>query len=376
MKFLIVGDIVINQSYNASDKIDKSIVDLFAQSDCNIVNLEAPVTDSENKILKTGPHLKSDKQCTLDVMKKLNIHIAALANNHIKDYDEKGVIDTIKFCKNHSIKTTGAGRNLEEASRTTVLNTSEGKVAIINIAENEWSSADESTAGANGMNIIKDTIKIQQAKKENDFVFVIIHGGHEYYNLPSPRMQEQYRFYAEQGADLVVGHHTHCINGYEVYNGTPIYYSLGNFLFTKDNVHADWYKGLILEVNINNNELRTCVHPTSVSKEGFKLSMMLNKDKSDVMQRINNYSKIIINADELEKNWQKFVSSKQITYNNYWSPLSFIGSRYAKGLLRRLKIDFTNKKGHALYLNLMRCEAHYDVSVEVIRKKLTASTKV
>ena len=58
---------------------------------------------------------------------------------------------------------------------------------------------------------------------------MIVHGGHECYNLPSPRMQKQYLFYADQGADIVVGHHTHCISGYEVYKGVPIYYSLGNF---------------------------------------------------------------------------------------------------------------------------------------------------
>ncbi len=52
------------------------------------------------------------------------------------------------------------------------------------------------------------------------------------------------------GADIVIGHHTHCINGNEVYNGVPIYYSLGNFLFTMQSSHKDWYTGLVLEVEI------------------------------------------------------------------------------------------------------------------------------
>jgi poly-gamma-glutamate capsule biosynthesis protein CapA/YwtB (metallophosphatase superfamily) len=76
------------------------------------------------------------------------------------------------------------------------------------------------------MDIIDNANQIKEAKATHDKVIVIVHGGHEYYNLPSPRMQKQYRFYADQGADFVVGHHTHCISGYEVYNGVPIYYSL------------------------------------------------------------------------------------------------------------------------------------------------------
>ena len=370
MKLIITGDLVVDKTYDTLNNIDKKIINLFEGSEYNIVNLEAPITSSKKKILKTGPYLKSHKKHTLDVLKILSVNIVTLANNHIKDFEEKGVLDTIKFCEGIGVKAIGAGENITEASQTNFLNTSEGKIALINVAENEWSSADESTAGANGMSLIKDIKKIQQAKKESDFVFVIIHGGHEYYNLPSPRMKEQYRFYAEQGADLIVGHHTHCINGYEVYNGTPIYYSLGNFLFTKDNVQEDWYTGLILEVNIDNDKLKTVLHPVRQTKKKFKLSLLQDVEKHEVLYRVEKYREVIESQEILLKEWNQFVLSKQHIYTNYWSPLSFIKSKYISGLLRRSKVDLTNKKGMALFLNLMRCEAHYDVSKEVIRKKL------
>lgn len=370
MKVLITGDLVISQSYDAANKIDPELVALFAQSNFNIVNLEAPVTESTSKILKTGPHLKSDEKSTLDVLKTLNIHIAALANNHIKDYHEQGVLDTIAFCENNSIRAIGAGANIKEASQTTILNTPEGKIAIINIAENEWSSADEDAAGANGMNIIKDTMKIQQAKKENDFVFVIIHGGHEYYNLPSPRMQEQYRFYAEQGADLVVGHHTHCISGYEIHNETHIYYSLGNFLFTKDNVNDDWYTGLILEVNINRGSIETGLHPIRQAKDGFRLSLLEDVEKKEVLRRVEAYSDIIKSEEDLIKEWHLFITSKQKIYLNYWSPKVFIKNKYVTGVLNRLNVKLINTRGLTYFLNLMRCEAHYDLSKAIISEYL------
>lgn len=368
MKFLITGDLVVNQPYNASQKIDPQLIDLFTKSDCNIINLEAPVTTNQKKIIKTGPYLKAHRDSTLDVLKTLNIHIAALANNHIKDYDEQGVLDTIIFCQNNGIETIGAGKHAEDAAQTKVVQTSEGIVAIINIAENEWASAEENSAGANGMCLIKDTKKIQQAKQTYDFVFVIIHGGHEYYNLPSPRMQRQYRFYAEQGADLVVGHHTHCINGHEIYKGTPIFYSLGNFLFTKDSPHTDWYTGLVLQVELSNKKLTTHLLPIQQSKETFELRQF--DDNQQTLGRIAKYNEIIQDKTKLEKAWNNYVLTNTNTYCNYWSILSFIKNKKIKGIMKRLKLNYAQKFGQILFLNLMRCEAHYDLSREILKNRI------
>src|SRR5690606_17937937 len=288
MKILITGDIVISKPYSFS-QISDEIRDVFSQSDYNIVNLEAPVTESTSKILKTGPHLKSEKESTLEVLKALNINLCTLANNHVLDYDEQGVLDTINFCKEHNIQTVGAGKNKEEASRTLYLETKAGKIGIINIAENEWSSATDTSAGANGMDLIDDVKQIQEAKKKSDFVFVIVHGGHEYYNLPSPRMQKQYRFYIDNGADIVVGHHTHCISGMETYKGKQIYYSLGNFLFTKTSIYDDWYKGIVLKIEVSKNKgIKVIPVFVEQSKSDFNLSLLTGKEKEELAHRFAN----------------------------------------------------------------------------------------
>lgn len=369
MKILITGDFVINKPYDPS-LIDKHIINLFKTSNYNIVNLEAPVTKSDNKILKTGPHLKSYKKSTLEALQHLNINITTLANNHIKDYDEQGVFDTISFCKENNIIPIGAGKNIKEASKTLSLDTDAGRIAIINIAENEWSSANIDSAGANGMNLIKDTREIQQAKKEHDYVFVIIHGGHEYYHLPSPRMQEQYRFYIDQGADLVVGHHPHATSGYEIYNNSPIYYSLGNFLFTKDSVYDSWYEGLILEIDIHEGKLNHLVHPIKQAKNKFNLELSENKEKINTLDQIKEINNIISNKNLLNEAWSDLVDSRYNSYLNYWSPTNFIKSKLFNGVKNRLKVNFSNKKSLTLYSNLIRCESHLDLSKAVIKKRI------
>lgn len=368
MKLLITGDLVVNQPYTPSKKIDQSLIDLFSKSDINIVNLEAPVTDSESKILKTGPNIKSHRESTANVLKALNVDVATLANNHVLDYDEKGVEDTLDFCKKQDIKTVGAGMNLNEASKTLYLDTDEGKIAIVNFAENEWASATDTSAGANPMDIIDNAAQIKDARNNADYVIVIIHGGHEYYNLPSPRMQKQYRFYAEQGADIVVAHHTHCISGNETWKGTPIYYSLGNFLFTHDSSQPDWYIGLVLEIELTKNSLRPTLHPISQTRGDFKLDLLQGLQKEDVEIRIDEFAKVMSDELMMKLAWRRYVSSESKSYLNYWSPLSFISNRYLSAILRRLPVKFTNKKGLALYLNLMRCEAHRDLSKETIEK--------
>lgn len=370
MKLLITGDLAVLQAYNAASQIDDKIKDLFSKSDLNIVNLEAPVTNSNIPILKTGPNLKSHQESAKEVLKTLNIHVATLANNHLTDYGDQGVADTLQFCKEQHVKTVGGGMTIEEASQTLYLDSPEGKIALVNFAENEWNAATPTSAGFNPMDIIDNTKQIHEAKANADYVIVIIHGGHEYYNLPSPRMQKQYRFYAEQGADLIVGHHTHCINGYEIYQGVPIYYSLGNFLFTKNNPNDDWYLGLVLEILIEEKKLSTKLRSVRQDKQGFNLKVNTSDDKKKVFERIKRYNEIIINKVALTKEWEAFSVKKSHSYLNYWSFATFLKNQYLKALLQKLNFNFQNKKTLALFLNLLRCEAHRDLSKEVLTKQI------
>ena len=101
-------------------------------------------------------------------------------------------------------------------------------IAVLNFAENEWSTASSDKPGANPINPISNFNSINITKESVDIVIVITHGGHEMYRLPSPRMKELYRFYIDAGADIVINHHTHCTSGYEKYNGKFIFYSIGN----------------------------------------------------------------------------------------------------------------------------------------------------
>jgi hypothetical protein len=368
MNILIAGDFFISDNYQGQNLIDKSVLNLFEKADYRIVNLETPITanEPENRILKTGPHLRSLPDTLLPFLKQLKVDMVSLANNHILDYGPKGLSDTFKSLQENKIRYVGAGKNLEAAAKPFTLEKDGIKIAILNFAENEWSIAEEDKHGANPLDIIDNVNQIKTAKATHDKVICIIHGGHEYYYLPSPRMAKQYRFYAENGADAIVGHHTHCIGGYEVYKDVPIIYSLGNFLFTMQSIYKDWYIGLILEVEIRNGELFTHLHPIKQQEKTFALSLLKNEEKQDVLNRVSACNAIISDELKLKHEWNTFVESKYDTSLNYWSPFSFVSNRYLRALLNKMGIKGINKKRMALTLNLMRCEAHADVTKKSI----------
>jgi hypothetical protein len=369
MKILIAGDLFVSDQFYNDNIIDKSVQDLFSKADYRIVNLEAPITDdrSENKIIKTGPHLRMSSDTIMPYLHQLKIDAVTMANNHILDYGNKGVTDTFKELVDHKIKYIGAGNDLTEAKKPLSLHKDGMKIAILNFCENEWSIAEDDSPGANPMDVIDNTNQIREAKASHDKVIVIVHGGHEYYNLPSPRMQKQYRFYVDNGADAIVGHHTHCISGNEVYKGVPIYYSLGNFLFTKNNINDEWYTGLILEVEITSEGIDCQIHPVRQEKESFYLSLLEGEEKKEVFEQIENYSSIIADGKMLDSKWNEFIDRQSRMYLNYLSHLSYVKNRYLNAAIRRLIGNMMNKKGASLYLNLVRCEAHRDLSEEVLK---------
>lgn len=370
MKLLITGDFVVNQTYNPS-QINKELIELFGQSDYNIVNLEAPVTKSTLKILKTGPHLKSDRGSTEKVLKVLNINMCNLANNHILDYGEQGVLDTLNFCHKNGIETVGAGKDKNEASNIHIIDRGDIKIGILNIAENEWASATNSAAGANGMDIIDDIKLIKSASKKVDVLILVIHGGNEYTPYPSPRMVKQYRFYAENGANVIVGHHTHCISGYEIYNGVPIFYSLGNFLFTTNLLKSNsWYYGLVLSLTINKfNSISFEIIPVIQNKITRTISLANNESKHKIISDVNEVNRVILHSKQLVLKWEEYVQKVMPSYIKSISPLGGIRNRYIKAAI--YKTGLYKYLLHETYikevLNRIRCEAHNDVVINALK---------
>lgn len=374
VKLTISGDFCVTSSYVSKILMSDEIMTLFSQSDINIVNLECPINNENNdiKIIKNGPHLQTTDEI-IEHLKALNIGAITLANNHILDFGNVGLMNTLKKCKENNIITTGVGKNLKEASEPVIIEKNDLRIALVNFCENEWCIATEDTAGANPLDIVENYNQIKKAKAVADFVLVIIHGGNEFYNLPSPRMVKLYRFFADCGATAIIGHHTHCISGLEVHNNVPIFYGLGNMLFTNASDNDSWFTGLTIKLNLQKGQLiKWDLIPTSQSKESFSLNILEDEKKDNVINEIESYSAIIVDEKKLKVAWESFIENRKDQYLFAFSSINLVPGRYLRSLLKRLgvlKLLFPRKYLLTL-INYINCEAHLDISRKVLGNKI------
>ncbi len=371
MNIIIAGDFFISDDYANKKLIDQSVIDLFQQADYRIVNLESPITanDPKNKILKTGPHLHSSEDTAIPYLKQLHIDMATLANNHILDYGEQGLISTFRALDKNNIYRVGAGTNLIEASQPFTIEKEGLKIAILNFCENEWSIAQKNKPGANPLDIVSNFYQLNKAKSKADHVIVIIHGGHEHFQLPSPRMINLYRYFIDSGASAVIGHHTHCFSGFEIYKDSPIYYGLGNFIFTSHyKEKPTFFEGMVLLLNFNNKKLEGQIIPIKFERKTSRLRLMNQIELQNFNENLNNLNRIISDKTLIQNHFDKKINDSIKEYLSIFEPYSNRISKYLfyKNVLPR----FVHKNKIKQLLGIIQNESHRDILIEVLKRSI------
>ena len=196
MNILIGADLVptkSNMKYfennNIEKLIDKYLLEKLNRADYRIFNLEVPLVDKETPINKCGPNLIASTKSGLGI-KALRTDFLTLANNHILDQGEKGLISTLKVLKDLDISFAGIGNNIEEASKPFIFEIENKKVGIYCCVEHEFSIVSSYSMGANPFDPLESLDHIQNLKKQVDYVIVLYHGGKEHYRYPSPNLQK------------------------------------------------------------------------------------------------------------------------------------------------------------------------------------------
>lgn len=370
MKILVAGDFA--PMNRVADAIEAGrFVDVFGQlkeytntADYSIINLEAPiVVDNDVKPAhKTGPNIKSTPRA-IEAINYAGFNCVSLANNHFYDYGEDGVKDTIESCQKHKIDYVGGGQNLKDASKILYKKINNQTLAIINVCENEWSIATETHGGSAPLDIIGNYNVIVEAKQNADFVIVIIHGGTEHYQYPTPRMQKTYRFFIDVGADVVVNHHQHCYSGYETYNEKTIFYGLGNLCFDK-RINKLWNEGYILILDLG-AKINFTIHPYSQCAKDSVVDFKII-DKESFFNEMKQINDIIANSILLQQKFEMMASQK-MNLLNYFEPCSH---RYFSALRHyKLLPSFTTKNKLMLWHELFRCESHKDVMFHLLKTR-------
>ena len=178
----------------------------------------------------------------LNIYNEIGVDLATLANNHVYDYGEDAFLDMLIAFDEYQIPHIGAGKNLAEAEEPYYVTIGGYKFAFIAATRAEKNvMTPAATADTPGTFWCYDPTEvinlIASLRDKVDFIIPIIHFGRENSHDLEDAQMESARAYIDAGADVVVGHHAHVLQGVEIYNNKPIIYNLGNFLF--NNVDTD-----------------------------------------------------------------------------------------------------------------------------------------
>ncbi len=186
-----------------------------------------------------------DKQFTfrvapdyVKILQEMGIDVVTVANNHALDYGTEALTDTFQTLDDAGIAYVGAGNDLERASRPYVTKIGEKTFGFLAasrvIPEVSWNIDNKQP----GMLCTYDSAElceaIRKTKESCDYVVVYVHWGIERENTPQDYQRQLGKAYIDAGADLVIGAHPHVLQGIEYYNGKPIVYSLGNYIFNQE----------------------------------------------------------------------------------------------------------------------------------------------
>lgn len=361
-----VGEIIRDRNgYGLLDEVKY----ILSNVDYSLVNLEAPYSSKlDTPITKKGPHLHSP-QAALELLKDVGFSACTLANNHINDYGEVGIHETLLALRNLEIDSVGIGKNIIDAKKILYKNIQGNTVAFISICENEYSIATKNNPGAAPINPVNNYYQIKEAKKNADYVIVITHGGHEHYQLPSPRMKELFRFYIDIGADAVINHHQHCYSGYEIYSGKPIMYGLGNFLFdSKKRMHSPWNYGYMAILKLKDNFFEIETVPYKQSLEDPRLHILAGEELRTFEKTVAQINNVISNDILLEKSYDAFIAKKKKAVLGVFSPYP---SEYIREIASRRIIPNLLSTGQiSSLLNYIMCESQRDVTIGVLKNLL------
>lgn len=273
-------------------------------------NFEHPVINDSIKLEdqeREKIYLSTDEEA-VDIVKKAGFTSVNLANNHMYDYDEEGLLYTLETFRQKDMPFVGAGENRSEAYRIHYEEIQGIRIATLGFSEIYTRSAltGIDTPGIATSNIKIMLNKIDEARKFSDVVITHIHWGTEYKTKPDKRQKEIAEILAEAGVDIIIGHHPHVLQPIDVIDQTIVFYSLGNFVFdqgwsmTRETVFP------ILKLN-QNGEINVELNPLLI-KEGFPQQLKTSEHyyKNRIFNRVKRNSSI----DFVEKDGKLYFQTR------------------------------------------------------------------
>ena len=356
ISLLFCGDFIAQNPQNVtlSEDFQKVVLDC----DVKCLNFEGPLPVGDPVTIKGTAILPQSMNSPL-WCEENGFNLISLSNNHTGDFGESALIETVNAFNSALI--IGAG-SWEEAYKVKSIEINHTKIGFLSVAQCEFGILNDywttkESIGCAWINYPYLNNIIKEAKRSLDYLFVITHAGIEFFDFPLPEWRDRYKELIDSGADSVIGGHPHVPQGWETYNGKPIFYSLGNFYFDMISEREFFNNGLAVVLTLNDKR--------SISFKVYNTLFEGNEIKIDNSERIKMHNteicRILTSEEEyLEKVnkiclilWRSYEVTLLRSMNSDRTTFSlkdFV--KYLSHLLQRRKPEYR------FILNYLRCESH------------------
>jgi len=262
---IAVGDIMLgrkvegNMNNYGSDYPFLFVREGLKKGDITFGNLECAISERGTRLPEKGIWFRA-KPAVAGELKNCGFDVLSIANNHSLDYGIEAFLDTKQYLLQAGIIPVGGGANLDEAREAQILEVNGIKIeflAYTDMADIIWShrypmmlKATETKPGVAPFEPENILLDIKDLSERVDLVVISLHWGTEYSHRPTQAQRQLARRFVDAGADIILGHHPHVVQGVEVYKQGIIAYSTGNFIFDQ-NWSKNTREGFVLEAVVN-----------------------------------------------------------------------------------------------------------------------------
>lgn len=292
IELLFVGDILMD--WSTKETMNQKGVDYpffhvkkeISAADIAVANLENPLTTRDDTFKDQNQlyNFKSNPEHIQGVI-NAGFDLVSLANNHALDYGQEGLVDTIETLKENKLDYIGVGKTKEEAFQAKEYQLKGKKIKIMSasrfVPSAGWYSFHKRTkaaiAGAYDLDYLVQ--KVKEEKEQTDFLVLFLHWGVEKTTTPAEYQKVYVKQLVEAGVDAIIGSHPHWLQGFEYYEGVPVAYSLGNFLFP-NYVNGNAAETGLLTLRLENNRVSMKFKPYQIKNDQI---VPLSKEKENVI---------------------------------------------------------------------------------------------
>ena len=285
------GEVVRSFTPQGFDRPYSGTAPELRKGDICVGNLETPLTRGGREFLGKKFRFRARPE-TAGALKRAGFSVLTLANNHTMDFGGEGLADTLRALEGAELLHAGAGANLAQARQEAVVTVRGKRVAFLaySLTYPEEFYAGAGRPGAAQGNIRWVSEDIARTRRSAEYVVVSFHWGEELASFPKPYQRRAAHAAIDAGADLILGHHPHILQGIERYKGKSILYSLGNFVFGSNSSSAD--VSIIARISLDGAAQTVEILPLNVlnSQVRFRPTLLSGKRGDEVVERLNRLS--------------------------------------------------------------------------------------